>query len=142
MSDATLVHRLFQPPGCPAADGEDLQRLAATAHAELLAQACAEGGTALGHALTPLRTFLGGTAPAAVKRRLLCHPLFIEGLHALAPLSAALRHWHDSVAATPAAADPAAAAALGNVAVALVLRADSHWCGELDLSTDVLGRVG
>ena len=60
----------------------------------------------------------------------------------LAPRSAALRHWHDSVAATSAAADPAAAAALGNVALALVLRADPQWCGELDLCTDVLGRVG
>src|SRR5439155_7738601 len=91
--------------------------------------------------------FLAGVAPAAAKRRLLCHPLFIEGLHALAPLSDALRHWHDSVAAATrsAGAPPAAApgpAALGNVTLALVLRADPGWCGELDLCTDVLGRVG
>src|SRR5688500_2481470 len=101
MSDATLVHRLFQPPGCPAADAEDLQRLAAAAHADLLDRACADGATALRHALAPLQVFLGGTAPAAIKRRLLCHPLLLDGLHALAPLSAALRHWHDTVAATP-----------------------------------------
>jgi hypothetical protein len=141
MSDATLVYRLFRPPGCPAADGDDLQRLAATAHAALLTRACADGGSALGQALAPLRAFLAGVAPAAAKRRLLCHPLLIEGLHALAPLSDALRHWHDSVAAaTPAAAS--APAALGNVALALVLRADPNWCGEIDLCTDVLGRVG
>src|SRR5207247_4876616 len=99
MSDATLLYRLFRPPGCPAADGEDLHRLAATAHADLLTRACADGGTDLGHALAPLRAFLAGVAPAAAKRRLLCHPLFIEGLHALAPLSDAPRHCHDSVAA-------------------------------------------
>src|SRR4051812_44374260 len=118
MSDATLVHRLFQPPGCPAADGEDLQRLAATAHAELLARACVDGAPALGPALPPLRAFLGGHAPAAVKRQLLCHPLLIEGLHALSPLSAVLRHWHDTVAATPS--QPATPSALGNITLALV----------------------
>jgi hypothetical protein len=142
MSDATLVHRLFQPPGCPAADGEDLQRLAAAAHAELLAGACVDGGSTLGHALAPLRTFLGGHAPAALKRRLLCHPLLIEGLHALAPLSAALRQWHDSVAAAPPRSAVPAAAALGNVTLALVLRGDPDWCGDIDLCTDVIGRVG
>ncbi len=77
MSDATLVYRLFRPPGCPAADGDDLQRLAASAHAALLSRACADGGSALGHALAPLRAFLAGVAPAAAKRRLLCHPLLI-----------------------------------------------------------------
>lgn len=140
MSDATLVHRLFQPPGCPAADGEDLQRLAATAHAELLDRACVDGGSALGSTLAPLRAFLGGHAPAAVKRQLLCHPLLIEGLHALSPLSAVLRHWHDTVAATPS--QQATPSALGNITLALVLRGDPTWCGELDLATDVLGRVG
>src|SRR5437868_6536736 len=142
MSDATLLYRLFRPPGYPAADGEDLCRLAADAHAGLLDRACADGGTALGRSLAPLKAFLGGIAPATAKRQLLCHPLFIEGLHALAPLSDALRQWHDSVAAATPAAAPANAAALGNVAVALILRADPNWCGDIDLCTDVLGRVG
>jgi hypothetical protein len=142
MSDATLLYRLFQPPGCSAADGEDLHRLAASAHAELLGRACADGGAALARALAPLRAFLAGIAPAAAKRRLLCHPLFIEGLHSLAPLSDALRHWHDSVVAATPAGSPANAAALGNVAVALILRADPHWSGDIELGTDVLGRVG
>ena len=141
MSDATLLYRLFRPPGCPAADGEDLRRLAADAHARLLDRACTDGGTALARSLAPLKAFLGGIAPAAAKRQLLCHPLFVEGLHALAPLSEGLRHWHDSVAATPPTS-PANAAALGNVAVVLVLRADPNWSGEIELCTDVLGRVG
>jgi hypothetical protein len=142
MSDASLLYRLFQPPGCSAADGEDLHRLAADAHAELFDRACGDGGAILGRALAPLQAFLAGIAPAAAKRRLLCHPLFIEGLHSLAPLSNALRVWHDSVAAATPAAHPANGAALGNVALALILRADPHWCGEIDLGTDVLGRVG
>ncbi|HEX4591266.1 MAG TPA: hypothetical protein VH120_15120, partial [Gemmataceae bacterium] len=70
------------------------------------------------------------------------HPLFVEGLHALAPLSDALRHWHDSVAAATPTAAPANAAALGNVAISLILRADPNWVGEIDLCTDALGRVG
>jgi hypothetical protein len=149
MSDATLLYRLFRPPGCAAADGEDLYRLAADAHARLFDRACADGGAALAHALAPLKAFLGGIAPAAAKRQLLCHPLFVEGLHALAPLSDALRHWHESVAAaTPGLGgltkprSPSVGAALGNVAIALVLRADPGWCGAIDLCTDVLGRVG
>jgi hypothetical protein len=142
MSDATLVYRLFRPPGCPAADGEDVRRLAADAHAGLLDHACADGGAALGRSLAPLQAFLGGVAPAAAKRRLLCHPLLIEGLHALAPLSDALRHWHDSVAAATPAAATANGAALGNVAVSLILRADPHWSGDIDIGTDVLGRIG
>src|SRR5262245_20543811 len=99
MSDATLVYRLFRPPGYPAADGEDLRRLAAAAHADLLARAAADGGPALGRTLAPVCGYLAGHAPAADKRRLLCHPQFIEGLHALAPHAPALRGWHDAVAA-------------------------------------------
>jgi hypothetical protein len=92
----------------------------------------------------PIRTFLRGSAPTAEKRRLLCHPLFIEGLHALAPFSAELQRWHDGVApaTAPAQAVSAAKASLGNVALVLRLRADRHWQGEHDLCTDVLGRVG
>jgi hypothetical protein len=142
MSDATLLYRLFRPPGCSAADGEEVHRLAAVTHAGLLDRACADGGAALGHSLAPLKAFVGGVAPAAAKRRLLCHPLLIEGLHALAPLSDALRHWHDSVAAGTAASPPANSAVLGNVAISLILRADPHWCGDIDLCTDVIGRIG
>jgi len=142
MSDATLLYRLFRPPGCSAADGEDLYRLAANAHAELFDRACADGSAALGRALAPLKCFLAGVAPAAIKRRLLCHPLFIEGLHALSSYSDSLRTWHDSVAAATPASPSTHAAALGNVAIALLLRADPNWCGEIDLCTDVLGRIG
>src|SRR5207248_6848097 len=84
-----------------------------------------------------------GPAPAAEKRRLLCHPLLIEGLHALAPFSPELRRWHDRVTtAAPEEAVPAARAALGSGALAARLRADRGWQGEQDCCTDVLGRLG
>jgi hypothetical protein len=80
---------------------------------------------------------------------LLCHPLFIEGLHGLAPFSAELRRWHDGVTAfagqrAPPGGPPvpAARASLGNVALVALLRADRRREGEHALCTDVLGRIG
>jgi hypothetical protein len=144
---AALLHRLFGSPGGTATNTEELLGPAAAAHAGLLTCACARGDLARGRSLAPLLAFLRGPAPAAQKRRLLYHPLFIEGLHGLAPFFADLQRWHDSVTAplTPAPADqtvPAARVSLGNVALVLLLRADRHWHGEHDFCTDVLGRVG
>lgn len=144
---AALVRRLYGPPGRPATNTRQILDGAAEALADLLDRACAEADADLGRALAPIRTFLGGPAPAAEKRRLLCHPLFIEGLHGLAPFFAVLRRWHEAVTAPrpPAPDGPpacAARASLGNVALAVRLRADPHWRGEHDLCTDVLGRVG
>jgi hypothetical protein len=147
MSDAeALVRRLFGSPGGPPKDSEELLGQAGAAHAGLLYGACAEG--VLGRALDPLLTYLRGPAPAAEKRRFLCHPLFIEGLHGLAPFSAELRRWHDVVAAPPepvASPDqtpPAARASLGHVAFVFRLRGNRRWQGEHDFCTDVLGRLG
>src|SRR6476620_3035951 len=148
MSDAAvLVRRLFGTPGHLAPDGSDLLGRAAAAHRDLLTRACAGADPALCSALAPIRAYLGGPAPAAEKRRLLCHPLLVEGLHALAPLSPELRRWHECVTAPPADAPaepaaPAAAAALGHVALAARLRTDPGWHGECALCTDGLGRVG
>jgi hypothetical protein len=140
---AAFVRSLFGPPGGPAANHKELLEQAAAALADLLLRACARQDPTLERSLTPIRAFLRGPAPEAEKRRLLCHPLFIEGLHTLAPFSAELRRWHDSVAPTPAGqAVPAAQASLGNVALLLLLRADRRWQGEHDLCTDVLGRIG
>jgi hypothetical protein len=141
------MHRLYGPPGRAATNTREILERAAEALADLLDRACAEADPDLGRALTPICAFLGGAAPAAEKRRLLCHPLFIEGLHGLAPCSAALRRWHEAVTdpRPPAPDGPpacAARASLGNVALALLLRTDAHWRGEHDLCTDVLGRVG
>jgi hypothetical protein len=147
MSDAeALMRRLFSAPGGSPRDSEELLGQAAAAHAGLLYGACAEG--ALGHALDPLLVYLRGPAPAAEKRRFLCHPLFIEGLHGLIPFSSELCRWHDVVAAPPAPVPPAdqvclaARASLGNVALVFRLRADRHWQGEHEFCTDVLGRLG
>src|SRR4051812_31399634 len=106
MSDAeALVRRLFGAPGGPSKDTEELLGQAAAAHAGLLYAACAEG--ALGRALDPLLAFLRGPAPAAEKRAFLCPPLFIEGLHGLAPFSTELRRWHEAVAAPAEPVPPA-----------------------------------
>jgi hypothetical protein len=143
MSGATgLLSRLFGSPGNPAQGLGELARHAAAAHAGLLTRACVRAGPVLGRPLAAILTFLGGPAPAAQKRRLLCHPLLIEGLHSLAPFSAELRRWHDDVTTAPAPVVPAARASVGNVALVARLRADRHWQGEQDCCTDEFGRVG
>src|SRR5262245_27379410 len=128
VSDATtLVRALFGTPGSPLTNGQALLDRAASAHAALLDRAGSDGGAALGRSLAPLREYLGRHTAPADRRRLLCHPLLIEGLHALAPLSPELRRWHDAVIAVPPsspASPPAesAAASLGNVTLVLLLR--------------------
>ena len=92
---AALVRKLFGPPGTPAANALDLQEQAASVHAGLLEQACAHADAGLARSLAPLQTFVHDRAPRTVRRRLLCHPLFIEGLHSLAPVCPELRRWHD-----------------------------------------------
>lgn len=141
---AALLHRLFGAPGTTATDADELLNRAAATHADLLEVACAD--PELARPLAGVLDYLHGPAPAAAKRRLLCHPLFIEGLHGLAPCAAVLRDWHDSVAAPPtgsrAPPNAAARAALGHVALAFLLRGDRRWEGEHTLCTDPLGRIG
>lgn len=139
---ATVLPRLYGTPGEPGTGA--LRARAAAAHAELLAHAGDRADPVLGHQLDPIREFLGGPAPAAVKRRLLCHPLFVEGLHALAPYCPVLRRWHDGVTTSPLPAepDPGDRASLGNVALVALLRTDRNWRGEQDCCTDAFGRVG
>ncbi|MFO0811262.1 MAG: hypothetical protein U0746_21750 [Gemmataceae bacterium] len=134
-----FVRKLFGTPGYLAGDGTALLDETAAAHANLLARACHHGDSELDRALAPICAFLGERASAAEKRRLLCHPLFIQGLHGLAAVSPTLRCWHDSVTATAPLGEPTRAS-LGNVALAVLLRTDRDWQGECALSTDVLGR--
>jgi hypothetical protein len=150
MPDAvTLIRRLFGSPGSPDVDTADLLDQAATAHAGLLARANGRADPVIERSLVPIREFIAGPARPAEKRRLLCHPLLIEGLHALAPFCGELRRWHDSVtAAAPVergggsdAPVEWAKASLGNAALVARLRADRDWCGEHELCTDVLGRI-
>src|SRR5262249_49093072 len=100
----------------------------------------------LGRPLASLLAFVRGSGATATKRRLLCDPLFIEGLHRLAPFSSELERWHTSVTAAavpvpPGRAPPVARAALDNIDLVLLLRGERQWLGEHDLSTDVLGRL-
>lgn len=147
---ATLIRRLFGAPGSPDVDTADLLGQAATAHAELVTRANGRADPVIERSLVPLREFLAGPARAADKRRLLCHPLLIEGLHALAPFCGDLRRWHDSVTAAASVERPtgsevpveATKASLGHIALVARLRGDRDWRGEHELCTDVLGRVG
>lgn len=150
MPDAvTLIRRLFGTPGSPDVDTADLLDQAAAAHAGLVARANGRADPVIERSLVPIREFLAGPARAADKRRLLCHPLLIEGLHALAPFCGDLRRWHDSVtaAATIERGEEhvpveSTKASLGNVALVARLRGDRDWRGEHGLCTDVLGRIG
>jgi hypothetical protein len=145
MTDAAaLVHSMFRAPGGSRHNTRELLKRAAAAHADLLLRAHALGE--LGRPLASLLAFVRGNRAVASKRRLLCDPLFIEGMHALAPFSADLERWHNSVT-TPAAvvrlgqASPAARAALDNIDLVLLLRNQRWWLGKHDLCTDVLGRI-
>jgi hypothetical protein len=143
---ATLVRRLFSLPGSTATDTGRFLEQAASAHEDLFRRACDQADDPLTQSLSPVAKFLRGRAPPAKKQRLLRHPLFLEGLHGLAPCCPTLRHWHDSVAPpTPslpdARDDPAARASLGNVALACHLRAESCHVREHVLCTDVLARL-
>src|SRR5262249_27924895 len=89
---AALVHRMFSAPGGSRHNTEEVLARAAAAHAELLTRAHAQGE--LGRPLTSLLSILRGRGTTATKRRLLCDPLFIEGLHSLAPFSNELERWH------------------------------------------------
>jgi hypothetical protein len=139
---AALVHRVFRAPGGSRDNTREVLQRAAAAHAELLMRAEAHGG--LARPLPSLLAFVRGNSAAASKRRLLCDPLFIEGMHTLAPFSADLEEWHNCVAAPaipPGRAPPAAREALDNIDLVLLLRTERQWLGEHDLSTDVLGRL-
>src|SRR5262245_51828333 len=96
---AALVHRMFSSPGGSRQNTEEVLERAAAAHAELLTRAYARGE--LARPLASLLAILRGGGAPATKRRLLCDPLFIEGLHSLAPFSAELERWHNSVTAPP-----------------------------------------
>ena len=140
----TLVHCMFRAPGGSRHNTREILERAAAAHADLLMRAHAHGE--LGQPLASLLAFVRGNSATASKRRLLCDPLFIEGMHTLAPFSTDLGRWHNSVttpaeAAWPGQTPSAARAALDNIDLILLLRNERKWLGEHDMSTDVLGRL-
>jgi hypothetical protein len=140
---AALVRKLFAPPGYAL----DVQAQAASVHADLLDQACAEADVDLARSLAAVQGFVHDRTQRTFRRRLLCHPLFIEGLHGLAPVCPALRHWHESVApdrplSSTIDGDPAARASLGHVALACRFRIEDDLHGKYALCTDCLGRLG
>jgi hypothetical protein len=142
---AAFVRRIFGTPG--SRNTKELLEEAASAHADLLLHARDAADPVVDHTIAPLVEFLRRAPPPHEKRSLLCHPLLIEGLHSLAPFCSALRRWHGTVTSplAPEAPDPsipAAKASLGNVSLAILLRADPHWQGDQDLCADALGRLG
>jgi hypothetical protein len=142
----TRLRGLFSLPGSTATDCGAFLDEAASAHEQLFRRAYEQADSALARSLSHVAEFLGSRALPVMKRRLLRHPLFLEGLHGLAPSCPSLHHWHDSVAPAPpclpeAADDDAARVSLGHVALACCLRANPGAGGEHRLCTDVLGRV-
>ncbi|HYV37323.1 MAG TPA: hypothetical protein VE988_16565 [Gemmataceae bacterium] len=135
---AALVHCIFRAPGGSRYNTREILERAAAAHAELLLQAHGELGRPLANLLA-----LVSSGASASKYRLLCDPLLVEAMHTLAPFSANLERWHNSVAAPgpPGRAPPADRAALDNIDLVLLLRNQRQWLGEHDLCTDVLGRL-
>jgi hypothetical protein len=138
----SFVRSLFSVPGSPIESGCSLHCRAAAAHDGLLSFAanCPELSSSLG----PIAAFLDGPSSPMMKSRLLCDPLFIQGLHAISPFCRELRTWHARVTScpTPPATEPAAIASLGNVALSILLEGDRRWCGRCNLCTDILGRLG
>jgi hypothetical protein len=142
-----FVRRLYSLPGTSATDTGNFLQQAAAAHEALFRSACEAQDPDLEQSLAPVGQFLSGPAPPAKRQHLLCHPLFLEGLHDLAPCCPKLRQWHNSVTSstTPlpdAADDPAARASLGNVALVCRLKCQQYTSGVQRVCTDTFGRVG
>lgn len=144
LSGETDIQTLFGSPGEAFAAADQLRDRAAAAHAELLRQAFSAYDQ--NPALKVILDFLDGPAAANDQQELLCHPLLIEGLHALSDGCPALRAWHAAVApkaphSGPDPSGPAAQARLGATALVLLLRNHPDWQGGLDLATDGFGRL-
>lgn len=128
------IGELFRTPGASLFAGE-LRREATRAHAALFFRAV--GDNQFLPQLRTIRDFLEGTASPGERHRLLCHPLFVNGLHELAACCPALETWRHRVQPQPAPVE----SILGEVALALALRLDHQWQGEVFLRTDPLGRL-
>lgn len=140
--------RLFSTPGRPETGTSSILRRAAAAHADLLAAAF----SAVDLRRVPSLMLIAALLPhePAVRQRLLCHPVFIEGLHELAPECPAVRTWQQCVVTPPNTSEPPGATAadahrpgrlLGNAALALLLRSGSAPHGRYWLRSDCFGQV-
>src|SRR5438128_251150 len=69
---ATVMQRLFGPPGGSGTSPAHLLKQAASAHAALLSRAAEQEGRCRDPSLAPVMLFLRGPASAGEKRRLLC----------------------------------------------------------------------
>jgi hypothetical protein len=145
-SAADRIDLLFGSPGSSQTSTKELLHQAAKVHAELFTSACTDKALVQDACLGPLLEFLESPSPRSTKRRLLCHPLFIEGLHTLAPASPILDHWHQRVTTSRrpeqlADRDPTRLAALGHVTLIIRLNFERDWTGQHLLCTDVMGRL-
>ena len=137
---AALVSSLFRMPGDPGTVTSEILDQATTAHEVLLRRAGEE------RTLARLSSALSGPQSVGLKRCLLCHPLLIECLHSLAPAHPELKRWHDTVA-KPSAADVAEGMFRAprtdpaNIVLPLLLRDQPGWRGQLNLFSDMFGRL-
>ena len=139
-----LARQLFAPPGT-AAQTRHLLAQAASVHARLLASAIAGREQQLAVLRDFIGVYLHGPASPSEKRQMLDDPEFVEALHALAGASNDLAAWDDNFFAgcDPGTSEraPPACGRLGNVALAVLLRCQPGWCGQIELASDEYGRV-
>ena len=136
------------PGGCDTGTGVFLCD-AARAHQGLLSRAAADTDgdkSPAGRMLAQIHSLVGQIPRRAVRDRFLLDPTFIEALHSAAGDSPSLAEWHHQIA-DPSVAGVWSAASfknpnhLGNSLLALLLRDDSNWQGEVVLQTDLFGRL-
>ena len=142
-----LIAKLFRMPGGCDTGTNSFLRDAARAHRGLLARAAGEAGMTkapAGSLLEGIDSLVGRIPDRAMRDRFLLDPTFIEALHAAAGESPSLAEWHHqiadpSVAGVWSRASFQSASHLGNSLLALLLRDDPHWEGEVVLQTDLYG---
>ncbi|MGD9853890.1 MAG: hypothetical protein AB7U20_02975 [Planctomycetaceae bacterium] len=138
-----IVDRLFTRPGGPPAESRLLPR-AARAHQHLFQREC-QNNARLFAAVPLLRKRSQCRADHGTRDRLLCHPVFVEGLHRLSLSCPHTQAWHAAVA-TPSMVDTVAGLCrdgrcLGTIEFALRVLEHCTWEGRLLLTSDLLGRV-
>lgn len=147
MSDCReLVAELYRLPGACSVASRGILARSARVHEDLLNLAARLPGRAGGRVAAEIALRLQSPKFRYDRQEWLNEPLFIAGLHFLSSESRALRRWHQAVAAfslldiapriTTASRSP-----LGNILLALRLRASPDWSGNVVLMTDAFGRI-
>lgn len=144
-----LIVQLFRMPGRRGTGIDVFLGDAARAQHVLLSRAAADTRhlkSASGQLLSEICSLVRRVPHRAERDRFLLDPLFIEALHTAAGDSPSLAAWHrriadPSVAGVWSAASLQGGKQLGNSLLALLLRDDPHWQGNVVMQTDLFGRL-